>query len=189
MNSLRSNSISYFVAQIACCNPRLNIASKNHTSYKCLLVRNVFEGAKRQSRLPHFVLHVFSNLILENIPHEEVFRGCTIIGIFFDSCIAKRDKQIDMRCCLSEASSWTSQAAKPSASNDYDNITSGLGDRTFSRRLFALLEKERKADGAVVGALDVGVDEGVGEVGTETIGDDEIINTPTGVLLTRLKTV
>ena len=28
----------------------------------------------------------------------------------------KRDKQIDMRCCLSEASS----------SNDYDNITSGL---------------------------------------------------------------
>ena len=61
--------------------------------------------------------------------------------------------------------------------------------RTFSRRLFALLEKERKADGAVVGALDVGVDEGVGEMGTETIGDDEIIDTPTGVLLTRLKTV
>ena len=64
--------------------------------------------------------------------------------------------------------------------------------RTFSRRLFALLEKlekERKADGTVVGALDVGVDEGVGEMGTETIGDDEIINTPTGVLLTRLKTV
>ena len=57
-------------------------------------------GSKQQSRLPH----------------EEVFRGCTIIGIFFDSCIAKRDKQIDMRCCLSEASS----------SNDYDNITSGL---------------------------------------------------------------
>ena len=24
----------------------------------------------------------------KNIPHEEVFRGCTIIGIFFDSCIA-----------------------------------------------------------------------------------------------------
>ena len=67
-------------------------------------------------RLPHFVLHVFSNLILENIPHEEVFRGCTIIGIFFDSCIAKRDKQIDMKSCLSEASSL----------NDYDNRTSGL---------------------------------------------------------------
>ena len=55
--------------------------------------------------------------------------------------------------------------------------------------LLEKLEKERKADGAVVGALDVGVDEGVGEMGTETIGDDEIINTPTGVLLTRLKTV
>ena len=120
-----------------------------------------------------------ANECLENIPHEEVFRGCTIIGIFFDSCIAKRDKQIDMKSCLSVASSL----------NDYDNRTTGLGDRTFSRRLFALLEKERKADGAVVGALDVGVDEGIGEMGTETIGDDEIINTPTGVLLTRLKTV
>ena len=41
----------------------------------------------------------------------------------------------------------------------------------------------------MVGALDVGVDEGIGELGTETIGDDEIIDTPTGVLLTRLKTV
>ena len=30
-----------------------------------------------------------ANKLLENIPHEEVFRGCTIIGIFFDSCIAK----------------------------------------------------------------------------------------------------
>jgi hypothetical protein len=32
------------------------------------------------------------NLILEfffkNIPHEEAFIGCTIIGIFFDSCVA-----------------------------------------------------------------------------------------------------
>jgi len=37
-------------------------------------------------------------------------------GIFFDSCIAMRDKQIDMRCCLSEASS----------SNDYENRTCGL---------------------------------------------------------------
>ena len=105
MNSLRSNSISYFVAQIACCNPRLNIASKNHTSYKCLLVRNVFEGAKRQRRLPHFVLHVFSNLILENIPHEEVFRGCTIIGIFFDSCIAKA-RQANRHEKLSERSEF-----------------------------------------------------------------------------------
>ena len=57
-----------------------------------------------------------ANKLLENIPHEEVFRGCTIIGIFFDSCIAKRDKQIDMKSCLSEASSL----------NDYDNRTSGL---------------------------------------------------------------
>ena len=52
----------------------------------------------------------------KNIPHEEVFRGCTIIGIFFDSCIAERDKQIDMKSCLSGASSL----------NDYDNRTSGL---------------------------------------------------------------
>ena len=43
MNSLRSNSISYFVAQIAYRNPRLNIDSKNLHSSKDLFVRNVFE--------------------------------------------------------------------------------------------------------------------------------------------------
>ena len=48
MNSLRSNSISYFVAQIAFRNPRLNIDSKNLHYSKDLLVRNVFERlAKR----------------------------------------------------------------------------------------------------------------------------------------------
>ena len=52
----------------------------------------------------------------KNIPHEEVFRDCPIFGIFFDSWIAAQDKQIDMRCCLSEASS----------SNDYENRTIGL---------------------------------------------------------------
>jgi hypothetical protein len=25
--------------------------------------------------------------VFKNIPHEEVFRGCTIFGIFFDSCL------------------------------------------------------------------------------------------------------
>ena len=48
MNSLCSNSISYFVPQIASCNQRLNIASKNHISYKCLLVRNVLENYIRK---------------------------------------------------------------------------------------------------------------------------------------------
>ena len=43
MNSLRSNSISYFVAQIAYRNPKLNIDSKNLHPSKDLLVRNVFE--------------------------------------------------------------------------------------------------------------------------------------------------
>ena len=48
MNSLRSNSISYFVAQIASRNQRLNIDSKNLHSSKDLFVRNVFERlAKR----------------------------------------------------------------------------------------------------------------------------------------------
>ena len=41
MNSLRSNSISYFVPQIAFRNPRLNIDSKNLHSSKDLFVRNV----------------------------------------------------------------------------------------------------------------------------------------------------
>ena len=42
-NSLRSNSFSYFVVQIAFRNPKLNIDSKNLHSSKDLLVRNVFE--------------------------------------------------------------------------------------------------------------------------------------------------
>ena len=42
MNSLRSNSISYFVAQIVFVNPRLNIDSENPTYFKDLFVRNVF---------------------------------------------------------------------------------------------------------------------------------------------------
>ena len=43
MNSLRSDSISYFVAQIAFRNQRLNNDSKDLHSSKDLLVRNVFE--------------------------------------------------------------------------------------------------------------------------------------------------
>ncbi|MBR4729920.1 MAG: hypothetical protein IK075_06615, partial [Prevotella sp.] len=54
-------------------------------------------------------------LLVKNIPHKGVFRGCPIFGIFFDSCLAEQDKEIDMRCCLSEAS----------LSNDYENRTSG----------------------------------------------------------------
>ena len=46
MNSLRSNSISYFVAQIAFRNPKLNIDSKNLHPSKDLLVRNVFERSE-----------------------------------------------------------------------------------------------------------------------------------------------
>jgi hypothetical protein len=57
----------------------------------------------------------------KNIPHDGVFRGCPNFGISFDSCLAEQDKQIDMRCCPSEASS----------SNDSEIRTSGAGDRTF----------------------------------------------------------
>ena len=47
MNSLRSNSISYFVPQIVFANPRLNIDSENPTYSKDLFVRNVFENSIR----------------------------------------------------------------------------------------------------------------------------------------------
>ena len=82
-----------------------------------------------------------------NNPHDGVFRGCPNFGIFFDSCLVKQDKEIDMRCCPSEASSWTSQAAKPSASNDYENRTSGPGARTFreGRNLTPLSPLEQEA--------------------------------------------
>ena len=51
MNSLRSNSISYFVPQIAFRNPRLNIDSKNLHSSKDLFVRNVFEKLRDADNL------------------------------------------------------------------------------------------------------------------------------------------
>ena len=53
MNSLRSNSISYFVPQIAFRNPRLNIDSKNLHSSKDLLVRNVFEESNDVENMKH----------------------------------------------------------------------------------------------------------------------------------------
>ena len=68
----------------------------------------------------------FFERILRNIPHEEVFRECTIFGIFFDSWVAKQDKQIDMRSCLSIASS----------SNDYENRTAGLRAQDVFENLF-----------------------------------------------------
>ena len=94
-NSLSSNSFSYFVAQIAFRNPRLNVDSKNLHSSKDLLVRNVFERSEetwstmcgnRCTSEDKEIREKESNP--KNIPHEEVFIGCTIIGIIFDSCIA-----------------------------------------------------------------------------------------------------
>ena len=73
----------------------------------------------------------------QNTPHDGVFRGCPNFGIFFDSCLAEQDKEIDMRCCPSEASS----------SNDYENRTSGPGVRTFweERNLTPLSPLEQEA--------------------------------------------
>ena len=99
-----------------------------------IFFENILGRAKRLRRLPHFMLHIF----FENIPHEEVFRECTIFGIFFDFWIAKQDKQIDMRSCLSKASS----------SNDSENRTFGLrAQDVFALFLFAsvfFLVTERK---------------------------------------------
>ena len=61
MNSLRSDSISYFVAQIAYRNQRLNTDSKDLHSSKDLLVRNVFE-----------------NSFEENMEHEVRLRACSL---------------------------------------------------------------------------------------------------------------
>ena len=51
MNSLRSDSISYFVAQIAYRNQRLNNDSKDLHSSNDLLVRNVFEDLSEKTPL------------------------------------------------------------------------------------------------------------------------------------------
>ena len=73
-------------------------------------------GSKRQSRLPHFVLHVFSNKFSKTFRTRRSLEDVLLSESSSILVSRKRDKQIDMRCCLSEASS----------SNDYDNITSGL---------------------------------------------------------------
>ena len=58
--------------------------------------------------------------IFEQLPHRRLLRCRTrVVG-------CKRDKQIDMRCCLNVVSS----------SNDYENRTFGLRARTFSHLSF-----------------------------------------------------
>ena len=42
---------------------------------------------------------------IKNIPHEEAFIGCTIIGIFFDSCVAYAT-QVNQHEKLSERSEF-----------------------------------------------------------------------------------
>ena len=121
MNSLCSDSISYFVPQIAFCNQRLNIASKNHISYKCLFVRNVFEEFIRSV----VISYKFSKTFRTRRSLEDV-----LLSESFSILVSRmRDKQIDMRCCLSVASS----------SNDYDNRTSGLRAQDVFAPFFLVL--------------------------------------------------
>ena len=91
------------------------------------------EASKARNRT---VLHVSSNKFSKTFRTRRSLEDVLLSESSSILVSRKRDKQIDMRCCLSEASSWTSQAAKPSASNDYDNRTSGLrAQRSASRRV------------------------------------------------------
>jgi hypothetical protein len=60
--------------------------------------KNVFEeSSDKVTREKEFVL--------KNIPHEEVFRDCTILRIFFDSCVAQA-RQANRHEMLSERSEF-----------------------------------------------------------------------------------
>ena len=50
---------------------RIEEDSDNSTSYKCLFVRNVFDVGSAS----YLSSRSLFECILENIPHEEVFRG------------------------------------------------------------------------------------------------------------------
>ena len=101
MNSLCSDSISYFVAQIAFCNPRLNIASKNHTSYKCLFVRNVFEAFIRS----HVILAKQSEQARNPTKCGNRRQAFSVVGVKNMACPAipkrRRKSSVSATFCLS----------------------------------------------------------------------------------------
>ena len=101
MNSLCSDSISYFVAQIAFCNPRLNIASKNHTSYKCLFVRNVFEAFIRS----HVILAKQSEQARNRTKCGNRRQAFSVVGVKNMACPAipkrRRKSSVSATFCLS----------------------------------------------------------------------------------------
>ena len=73
-----------YVARSAVASLLAWLVQDDHTANK--LLENILRkrsGKPITARCGSFLIS------FENIPHEEVFRGCTIIGIFFDSCIAK----------------------------------------------------------------------------------------------------
>ena len=103
MNSLRSNSISHFVAQIAHRNQRLNIDSKDLHSSKDLLVRSVFENIFEKLPSP-----LSSRLSDGAVRGKLSLLKLSRVATEFDVVKRKRMER-------SHKISWTSQAAKPSA--------------------------------------------------------------------------
>ena len=151
MNSLRSNSISYFVAQIAdairdsisiqrICIPLKTSScgmfggllsfslvttllvsmfpTSLHVFYVARLLENILASLRQQAlcdyRTSYF--HVSANKFSKTFRTKRYLQDVLLSESSSILVSRKRDKQIDMRCCLSGASS----------SNDYDNITSGL---------------------------------------------------------------
>ena len=92
MNSLRSDSISYFVAQIAYRNQRLNTDSKDLHSSNDLLVRNVFEDLSEKTW----------SAVRESAKKRQAF---SVVGVKIMACPAilkrRRKSSVSATFCLS----------------------------------------------------------------------------------------
>ena len=148
MNSLRSDSISYFVAQIAFRNQRLNNDSKDLHSSKDLLVRIVFENSFEKLPFPchpersrgisydllrslHALHLTTSNSVATRDSLSKLSFPLTAPSLSRDdkgechpehpNCHFERSREISIKCIMTQDEKWMVK---------YEEVVSFIEDRT-----------------------------------------------------------